>query len=250
MTLRLGAAVLAVALTTLATAAAGSAPAAGTGTDITPPEVGSCHDLTYDEGYEDADPDPAVDCTARHTTVTTNVVMLDTAPDWNDQDAILKIVRRECTPTDLAFFSNKVKAFQLSTYSSWFFLPTRVQQEAGALWIRCDISLYGYRSLKPLPTDGDPELGPLPLDDNVAACRKGKREDFNVTSCDRTHRFHATVAAKYPGDRYPGDRRMTRWTIHKCADRLGRSFGYWQRPGRLQWRLGLRYSICYKTTRQ
>jgi len=245
--LRLGAAVLLAALTSLTAVTAPSATA-GPGVDITPPEVGSCHDLTFDEGYDAADPDPAVACTEHHTSVTTKVITFADAPDWNDEDAILKVVRRQCTKADLEFFSNNVKAFELSTYGSWFFRPTRVQQEAGANWIRCDIALYGYRSLKPLPTDGDPKLGRLPLDDDVALCRKGKRDDYNVASCDRTHRYHATHAVKYPSSTYPGDNRMTRWTIRKCAEKLGRSFGYWERATRAGWKVGLRYSVCFKTT--
>jgi len=244
--LRLGAAVILAALTPL-TAVSAPSPA-NAGVDITPPVVGSCHDLTFDEGYEVADPDPAVACTESHTSVTVKVVRFAEAPDWSDEDAMLRVVHRRCTPAELAFFGDHARPFQLSTYSGWYFLPTRVQQEAGATWLRCDIALYGYRSLQQLPTDGPPELDRPPLSDHVARCRKGKRDDFALTSCDRNHQFRATYAVKYPSGSYPGDKRMIRWTIRKCSDRLGSSFGYWERATRTDWNSGLRYSICFKTT--
>lgn len=246
MKLRLGAAVLVAALIPL-TAVTTSSPASA-GVDTTPPEVGSCHALSYDQAFDKADPNPAVPCTERHTSVTTKVVMFAEAPDWSDLAALVRVAGRHCTRANLAFFGNNVRAYQLSTYISWFFIPTRAQREAGASWMRCDLTLYGYRSLKPLPTDGDPALGALPLDNKVARCRKGKRNDYDVTSCDRAHQFHATHAVKYPGADYPGDKRMVRWTIRTCSERLGRSFGYWTRATRSGWKHGLRYSVCYKTT--
>ena len=246
MNLRLGAAVILATLIPL-TATIATSPARA-GVDTTPPAVGSCHELTWDNADDLADPDPAVPCTDRHTSVTTKVVTFANTPDWTDEDVILAIARRQCTPANLAFFSDNARAYQLSTYSSWFFIPTKAQRDAGASWMRCDVTLYGYYSLKPLPTDGDPELGPLPLDDKIARCRKGKRSAYNVSSCDKPHQFHATHGVKYPSDGYPGDRRLQRWTHRKCDDKLGRSFGYYEWPSRSLWKLGLVYSVCYKTT--
>lgn len=249
MKLRRSAAVLATATLVPLSAATVSQPASA-GVDISPPAVGSCHDLTYREGLKNADPDPAVPCSALHTSVTSSVVVFNETPDWSNPNAIIRRASPKCIRGDLAFFDGKVKEYQLSTYSGWFFFPTRAQQEAGANWVRCDVALYGYRSLEPLPRTGGPTLGRLPLSDHVALCRKGKGDDFAVTVCDRAHRYHATFAAKHAGRRYPGLRPMVRWTIRKCHARLGRSFGFYQAATRAQWKVGLRYSVCYKTTRR
>lgn len=247
MKLRLGAAVLAVGLTTL-TAATASAPATAGDVDITPPAVGSCHDLSYREASKDADPDAAVPCTGQHTTVTSSVVVFPEAPDWSDPEAVMAAAVPKCERGDIDFFDGKVKQFQLSTYSGFFFFPTTAQQEAGASWVRCDVGLYGYRSLEALPRTGSPTLGRLPLADHVARCRKGKGDDYNVASCEHSHKFHATYATKQPGNRYPGLKKAIRWTVHHCADHLGRSFGFYEAPTKAQWKVGRRYSVCYKKT--
>lgn len=248
MKLRLGAAViLAAALTPLSVVTTTSSPAAA-GVDITPPEVGSCHDLTFDEAYEPSDPDPAVACSERHTTVTVGVIALND-PDWTDKDAIAAKVGPKCVRAELAFFSGKAKELQMSTYSTWLFFPTRVQQEAGAAWVRCDTALYGYRSLKPLPTSGEPRLGRLPHPDGIAQCRKGKSDGYAVASCDKAHRFRATHAFKYPGDRYPGVKKVVKWTKGKCGRALRSAFFY-DAPTKRDWSTGHRYSICSKPTRR
>lgn len=230
----------------VATAASAAGPAAR-GVDITPPVVDSCHALTYDEAMTEADPDPAVACSDAHTSVTTKVITLDASPDWSSE-ALMKQVSVQCERSTIDYFHNATKALQLSTYSGYFFYPTKAQREAGATWARCDVALYGKNNLKPLPTDGRPALDPLPLADGIAKCRMGKAADYSVVSCDHAHRYHATTAVKHPGSTYPGLKRLMKWTDAHCASELGRSFGYYWAPSAFLWRAGLRYSLCYKTS--
>lgn len=241
----LAAALLAV-LTTLPAASAG--PAARGTVDITPPEVGSCHDLTYDEAWNFADPDPAVDCTTEHTSVTLKVVTFDKTPDWNDDDALADIYYPPCERALLRLFDGKAKALAASAFDFWWFGPTKAQRDAGAKWVRCDVALAAGARFVPLPTDGDPELGSLPLDDSVARCRRRKSHETFPTACSASHAYRATEILKYPSETYPGVPRIKQWTYRKCDARLGRSFGYYSWPGRVRWRIGIPYSLCYKTT--
>ena len=246
MRLRLGAAVLVAAILPL-TAVTIQQPASA-GVDTTPPAVGSCHDLTLREGYRASDPDPAVACSARHTSHTFKVVEFEDPPPWRDEKVLQKIVRRQCVPAVRGALGGNAKAVQLSATSApWWFMPTPAQRDAGAAWIRCDLVNLGGDRLMPLPAD--PTLS-LPLSDSRAKCRVGKRAHYLVTTCSRPHQYRATHAVKYPSARYPGDRRLQRWSVRKCGDKLGRSFGYYEWPGRLDWKLGFSYSICFKTTRR
>lgn len=253
MKLRLGAAVLTVALASL-TAVTSTSATAGPSVDISPPEVGSCHDLTWEEAYGESEPLPAVPCTEPHTLITTRVVTFSQAPDWDSEEVANRVVK-QCDAALIDFFDGKVRSIQMSTYGIWFFYPTEAQQEAGASWARCDVGLYSTvgrstdPTIKKLPTDGAPVLGALPLPDAVAKCRKGAGADFGVTTCDRTHSYRVARTPLYPGDTYPGQRRINSWTVDKCRRELRRSFGYWSAPSKFGWKADLRYSLCYRTTR-
>lgn len=242
MKLRLGAAVLLAALVPL-TAVTAPSPATA-GVDTTPPAVGSCHDLTLEEGYGFSDPDPAVSCSGRHTSLTHKVIQFAEAPNWQDRDALSVVVTRRCNSSFIDALGGSTKAIQLSAFTGWWFAPTKAQRDAGATWVRCDLSISGGDRLMPLPEDVTLDL---PLPDSQAKCRKGKAADYLLTVCGRAHQFRATHAVKYPSNTYPGTRRLVRWTYRKCSDKLGRSLGLYERPSRLEWKLGFGHSLCYKS---
>ena len=157
------------------------------------------------------------------------------------------IVKRRCSPPLLDALGGNAKAVQLSAASGpWWFMPTKAQRDAGASWIRCDLTITGGERFMPLAAD--PTLS-LPLPDSQAKCRQGKRGDYRITACARTHQYRATHALKYPATRFPGSRRVMRWTAEKCSNKLGRSFGYYEWPTKSTWRQGYKFSVCYKTTR-
>lgn len=246
MKLRLGAALLA-AMTTATVLA--PAPSSHAGVETTPPAVGSCHALTLEEALAASDPDPAVRCTERHTSVTTRIVRFRNAPNWGNTDRLLARIETPCSQSQLALFGGHAKPLQMSAYFGLFFIPTKAQRDAGAKWVRCDTALISGRSLRALPTDGDPELGRLPLPDRLARCRVGKAGGYAVTTCDRKHAFRATHAVKYPSRTYPGTRRMSRWTLRKCRAKLGGAAFYYEPAERAEWRAGMRFSVCLRKTR-
>lgn len=240
--LRLGAAVLLAAITPL-TAVTSPSPARA-GVDITPPEVGSCHDLTMAEAFEESDPDPAVDCAARHTTATVATVELAEAPaDWADPSTYPDSVWRTCGEAFEVALGDVPKVIQRSAHSWFWFSPTRVQREGGALWVRCDIGLLGgHDHLLKLPQEL--RLGGLPLPDGRALCRQGKRADYAYTACSQPHKFRATVSIKYPHASFPGVRKSKEFALRKCRARATAPFFYEWVRSRAQWRNGYRHAVC------
>lgn len=202
--------------------------------------------MTVDEGAKMSDPDPAVDCTDPHTTITIKNVDLSN-PDYSNVNEIYRKIVVPCRRAMAAYFDDGVKALQMSAYGLYFFAPTKAQRDAGASWVRCDLFLSGGTKLMPLPTDGDAELGSLPHPKRIARCRMGKAAGFVGTVCARPHAFRATHALKRPGA-YPGRRRMERWTVERCRAKLGPSLGYYTFPIPLDWRAGRRFSVCEKKT--
>lgn len=215
------------------------------GTDITPPAVGSCHALTFDEGWKSSDPDPAVSCDEPHTSITIKVAQLEPG-DFDNVQARTRKVYVPCWRAVETFFDDGWKATQLSAYTWYWFQPTKAQMEAGASWIRCDLVLDGGTKFMPLPTTGDPQLGSLPHGASVARCRLGEKKNYLLTACSRPHAYKATHAVKHPGARYPGSRKLAEWTVKRCRARLGQRFGFYSWPSPADWRAGRRYSICEK----
>jgi hypothetical protein len=195
----------------------------------------------------DSDPDPAVECSAPHTSVTVGVAELEDAPDWHDYGALWQRVNSKCMKGELDLLGEHPKVVQSSAYSMWLFIPSKAQRQAGAKWVRCDIALAKGTSLRPLATDGPPELGSLPLDDDLALCRRGKAQRYLVVACSGAHALRAIPLIRRPGA-YPGDHRMELWTQRHCVAKLGRRLGFYEWPTRTSWRLGERYSTCFKTT--
>lgn len=246
MKLRLGAAVILAALTPL-TAVTAPSPASA-GVDITPPVVGSCHDVTKAEAGEASEPDPAVACTERHTTTTVQVVTLDGTPNWRDYAALNRAMFVRCWRAIDAALPGDVAARVRSAYMLYWFIPTKAQRDAGANWIRCDVGLPNGDRLVNLPTDGSPELGSLPHPDRIARCRLGSDASFEVVVCSHGHSFRATHHVRHPADNYPGAREMQRWAIRKCRDRISAGFYIEYPMDKLAWQAGHRFAVCQKQT--
>jgi len=246
--LRLGAAVLLAALTSLTAVTAPSATA-GPGADITPPEVGSCHNLTYDEYLASSEPDPAVECSARHTSFTVRVKQFDAPPDWSKWSEIVRSEYVPCLKDLLAITGGSSARLQMTSYGLTFYRPTKAQRDAGATWVRCDAVLRGgIESLAPVPEnvllDGTPPAS------GIRKCRLGKAKDYAVTVCTRTHQYIATVTVRMRGDNYPGEEAAQRFAHRKCIDKLGNRdpFVYEWVPNRYYWRAGLRNAVCLSKT--
>ncbi|KAA1427581.1 septum formation family protein [Nocardioides antri] len=247
MKLRLGTAVVLAALTSLTSLTAASPARAGV--DTSPPAVGSCHDLTKREAWANSEPDPRVPCTARHTTVTVKNIQLAEAPNWRDFEALGRRMFVPCWRSVDAYLDGSVAARVRSAYTIYWFIPTKVQRDAGAKWIRCDLGLPNGDRLKNLPTDGRPALGDLPHPDGIAKCRLGRAASYESVVCSHRHAFRATHHVRHAADRYPGARTMRRWTIRKCRARLNTAFYYEYPQNRLAWRAGHRFAVCLKETR-
>lgn len=244
---------VAVALGLVTSLAAVSVPpAARAGTvDITPPAVGSCHDLTFDEALSSSDPDPAIECSTRHTSLTLQVVDYEAPPDWREWD---KISRRLWVPCNKALIERVGYAdwVQKSAYRVTFFRPTKAQRDAGAAWVRCDaVVLAGPHSLGKVPGRhmGMGGLGPM---DQVAKCRRGKRDDYAMVICTRPHEFFAQWTPGMRGDHYPGVRAAKKFAADKCMDLVGDPAGgdpflYEWVPNRLYWRAGYRSAVCLRS---
>lgn len=215
--------------------------------DTTPPAVGNCHHLTIEEARATSDPDPAVDCSTRHTSVTIRVIHFD-EKIWRDTARVQRKTFKKCGRALHAYFEYRGKEVALSSYGIYSFFPSREQRDAGAMWTRCDLALIRPKSVPRLPTNGDPVLGSLPLSDEIAKCRKGRRQDYHPTTCNTRHQFRATHAARYRKTTYHrySIERFAKW---KCRRKLGDDLAFATWPTRLGWQARYRHVVCYKKTR-
>ncbi|KAA1427582.1 hypothetical protein [Nocardioides antri] len=247
MTLRLGAGVLLVALTALTTLTAASPARAGV--DITPPEVGSCHDLTYDEFLAQTEPEPAVACSDWHNAVTVGVVEFDTAPDWSDAGAVFKEATTPCLTAMVDGLGGTARTVSRSAFVLTTYAPTEAQRNAGAAWIRCDVVLHAADELLKLSPRGLPVLASLPLEDKFARCRQHRRLDYVLNNCLRYHHWRATESIRISTDGWPGYNAARRIALRKCRGRMPDEFLFEWPRSRQSWRAGFRDAICFAKTR-
>lgn len=244
MKLRLGAAVLAVVLIPLTATTTSPAHA---GVDITPPEVGSCHAYTMEQGAGASDTTPVVDCAETHTALTVAVAEFDPATDWNSPAVLNRAVLNQCYPAFFDTLGGNLKVIRRSAYLLYLFIPTKAQRDAGAAWLRCDVALHGGTRLVPL--QDDLALGGLPLPDSVAKCRAGEDGDYALTVCSRAHRYRATHSIRYPHSSWPGAEASQRFALRKCREVFPRSAFYYEYVvSRYYWRVGYRHVVCLKKT--
>lgn len=246
---RLCVTLLSVAGLTLGLAAAVPGAASAGAVGITPPAVGSCHDLSWREVSEPFDRDPAVDCADRHTTVTLKVKEFDD-PDWWDDPATGRTLAVGCHRAMADYFRGSQAELEMSSYRLYYFYPTKAQREAGAQWARCDLARFGVKNVPALPTEVNRDLSTVPVGDQATRCVTERDGRFWWSTCERKYQFRAKTAAKYAGGRYPGEKKVVDLAIKKCRERItyGSRF-FFSYPTKYQWSAGWRHAVCYQRKR-
>jgi hypothetical protein len=186
----------AVAAVLAATALLPTAPAtAGTDPMAGAPTVGDCFDITMDQAEKFATSEDPVDCAEDHTAVVIAVGELPSRLDWNSsKEAIGRAVGNVCDPAFDDRFNYDTLRYYRSQYAQWWFGPTQAQQDGGARWFDCLVTIYDDRGLIDLP-------GKLPrltrkLPNVVARCVTA---DYKYTNCADTHAWRSSYATYIRG---------------------------------------------------
>lgn len=208
------------------------------------PEVGSCHALSTADlsGKSDVkDPVPCDDGTA--TTVTIDVVTLPDDVNRSDTDAIWAAIGPECTRTSLSYLGGNAQGYALSAYAIAFFVPTAAEEDAGADWARCDLSLLAGGGTTPLPASVEGTIDQLPLADEVALCAEDDANNYLYTTCALPHAYRATTAVYLDGER-PPDSELGTLGTEQCDDGSG-DYAFAGTPSQETWDAGATYLICF-----
>jgi hypothetical protein len=186
------------------------------------PAVGECHAVTPSENQAPVDPDPAVPCTRRHTTVTYRVATVPRAV-VRDLRARYFVAYRACRPGLARALRGNERTLALSAFQVTLFGPSRRRVAAGARWVRCDVYLpEGMQGLRPLPTAGAPVLGRhLPLPDHLARCGVEGPGGLYRTTCSAPHDARAVGLVPVRAKRYPGERALYRLAQRRCPALAG-----------------------------
>jgi hypothetical protein len=244
--------ILAMAGTVLAAGPGGAAPAAEPARRAGPgyhqPKVGSCHDLSLRQAMSMSSPTTAVDCDKPHTTKTLVVKRLSGKVDWQAPD-IWRGVFGPCARKAQRALGGNDKARAMSAYGLFSFIPSKRERARGAKWKRCELGLWGGRTLQPLPKNLD--LGSLPLDDKVAKCLNGPVKGLRVTVCSKAHTYRVTGGFRATGKTYPGERKLARMAIQRCPQLVTTRKWRYEVPFNAdQWRAGWRTTVCFSKTKK
>ncbi|MEI5674221.1 MULTISPECIES: hypothetical protein [unclassified Nocardioides] len=207
-------------LTLAGSLAAGVAPASAADPLYGAPAVDSCHDITMKQSEAATITEAAVACSADHTLATTAVAVLPDSVDLTDFDAV--VAAAPCTAARRKAVGKSPLHYALTLYSTFLFVPTAAQQDAGARWVSCHLGVADTQGLNDLPTTL-PKLKRKPAA-SVAKCAT----DRTYVTCAEKHAYRATTAAyvKARGSDKAVDKKLGVRGPRICSRKVG-STGRW-----------------------
>ncbi|GAA4670757.1 hypothetical protein [Nocardioides nanhaiensis] len=126
------------------------------------PTVGSCHRLSARELLSSYDTRRAVPCSSRHNLRTLAVKRLARPIDYEDFQTAMAAVAPSCERARARVLGRTDLVRSQSAYDLNLFVPTPAQRRRGAAWVRCDIGIFGGRTVVPLDEDLRLPAGRLP----------------------------------------------------------------------------------------
>ncbi|WP_370248944.1 septum formation family protein [Nocardioides sp.] len=148
------------------------------------PAQGTCYNLTPEQAAATTLPAP-VPCTEPHTHWVGRSLA---APDGLELKAGPKLDSFSITVCDRGrreLVGTDDRAWALSAYRTFYFLPTRAQRSAGSRWVTCLVAVVagnGFvttRAETPEPTDA------LPLPQSITSCQNAR---VQIVPCSKPHR--------------------------------------------------------------
>jgi hypothetical protein len=209
-------ALLAIGLVTALVTGLPTAYAAGRAAAVKP-SVGECRSLTIAEASAASDTSDPIPCSTAHTARVIAVPSLPSGVGYPDLDTAAKLDRvavKLCYPAFRAALGQNDKVRDRSAYAYLYFVPTADQRDAGARWLRCDLTLRHGGRLADLPTDAVPALSGTRLPAKVKRCLAGT--NLRTTVCTATHRYRSTGAFTVALERYPGRAALLRIGRKRC----------------------------------
>jgi hypothetical protein len=185
------------------------------------PAVGTCHDVGIKQAMKDSLAAAPVACSADHTLVTTAVVPVTAEGELSDPETVKDASEACSRHTDRRIGSNVLRR-ALTLYSTFIFIPTAAQQQAGARWLSCHIAVWDAKGLNDLPRNL-PKATKKPAK-SVARC--ATRTSF-VTCAERhTHRATVALFVRAKGSDKAVEKKLNTQGPKICVQKVGRS-GSW-----------------------
>jgi len=229
-----------------------------------PPATGTCRRLGYSATSHYSNTDPTIACTKPHTAFTFAVRRLPPGVDVTGVSIGNKSIRdaasKGCGDAYARFIGGDPARRALSRLSVTYFLPSQVEFNRGAHWVRCDVvALATANTLADLP---DPLSGfldkPAALE-RYGVCSAGPpgASGSALVICTLQHSYRALTVLRLgtDSDRYPGQDVVLTQGQQRCSDyiagKLGAAGGYtfgWTYPTASDWMLGQRFGYCWNKT--
>jgi Septum formation len=226
------------------------------------PREGACHDLSAVQVSRAHDKRKPVRCRKPHTTQTYYVGRFELATfadQTPDTSAVAGYVTPKCTRHFKRWVGgDRVTRLLTRAHPVWF-VPTTRDIKRGARWFRCDVVVSATESrLEKLPRDSEGLLDSASAMDAYGLCSRGspERRRSKTVTCSRGHTWRAfdVIRVRGKSDRYPSRKRL-RKTGERCQNRARVELDYplewkygWQPPTRAQWRIDVRWGICWVPT--
>lgn len=212
------------------------------------PTVGDCRYYGMAAANAETNSSTVVGCAETHTAKVMATPLLPPGVTWeSDPVAIDLAMQKACYPAFRSLLGRTERLRHKSAYDYVWFEPTQTQKEAGALWLRCDLVLYGGSTLMPIRRNAVPILQAAPLPKAVTSCLVGDEEKKTV--CSKAHRYRATGTWLIDRTYFPGDAAIFDIAKRRCPS-LVTTPRYWyvRWMSRNAWKAGNHTITCYSHT--
>jgi hypothetical protein len=205
------------------------------------PKVGECHQLSTAQALAMSDTKPGVACSKPHDFQTFAVLTSPTSlAGLTDEQ--LSAASTACTRPFIKALGPAVRS-SLTSYELYTFVPTAAQREAGARWIRCDLTLDRNHRPTALPRHRlSRPIVPSRIPDGVRTCLTRSRA---ITTCERPHAYRAAMAFVIRQAAYPSEEQFNRAADRRCAP----GWALAQLATRRAWEAGRHTVVCFDRTK-
>lgn len=221
------------------------------------PEVGSCHQLSWDDALAPTATNEGTSC-EKSTSLTFHVGTLGKGDDGQplqvDSEEAQARIARACPREMRAFLGGTKEQRRLSLLTTIWFTPTLEEEALGARWYRCDLvaPIAGQKLMRVgrgmRETMGTDKVA------KYALCATGKPGSgtFAHVPCKKKHSWRAVRTVDIAGEKHPGRKAVAEVMTEPCTDAATevaqdkRDVRWGQEgPTKGQWKAGQRYGVCW-----
>lgn len=148
------------------------------------PAQGTCYDLTPQQAAANSLPDP-VPCTGPHTHWVARTLQAPDGLKLTPSGKLDSFAQTVCDRGRREFVGTDDRAWALSAYRTYYFIPTSDQKRAGSRWVTCLVAIASGNGFVTTSAETPEPTDALPLPKSITSCHN---VNVQIVPCSKPHR--------------------------------------------------------------